>query len=127
MPLPIPCPQCGKVPPPSCACPPLPPGPLPSEAQPPDGAKEGSPPKPKFRPETIKMRREKRGGGREVVILEGFPRGGFDLEALARELKRRLGAGGAVLGSGIEIQGDHRERLAELLLERGFRTKRAGG
>lgn len=73
------------------------------------------------------MRREKRGGGREVVILEGFPRGGCDLEALARELKRRLGTGGAVLDSGIEIQGDHRERLAELLLERGFRTKRAGG
>jgi translation initiation factor 1 len=73
------------------------------------------------------MRREKRGGGREVVILEGFPRGGFDLDALARDLKRALGAGGTVRGFEIEIHGDPRDRLADLLLERGFRSKRAGG
>jgi translation initiation factor 1 len=75
----------------------------------------------------IKMRREKRGGGREVIILEGFPKGGFDLEALARELKKRLGTGGAVRGFTLEIQGDHRDALAAALLERGFRSKRAGG
>src|SRR5437868_4273382 len=110
MPLAIPCPQCGKVPPPACACPPLPPGP----AEPSPAADS---PKPKARPEIIKMRREKRGGGREVVILEGFPRGGFDLEALARDLKRRCGTGGTVRGFTVEIQGDHRDALAEALLE----------
>jgi len=73
------------------------------------------------------MRREKRGGGRELVILEGFPKGGFDLEALARDLKKRMGTGGCVRGFTIEIQGDHRDALAEALLERGFRSKRAGG
>jgi translation initiation factor 1 len=73
------------------------------------------------------MRREKRPGNRELVILEGFPRGGFDLEALARELKRRCGCGGTVRGFTIEIQGDHREALEAHLLERGFRSKRAGG
>ena len=113
MPLAIPCPVCGKLPPPACACA-LPPGPA-------------EPAAPKLRPETIKMRREKRGSGREVVILEGFPRGGFDLEALARELKRRCGTGGTVRDFAIEIQGDHRDALAEALLERGFRSKRAGG
>jgi translation initiation factor 1 len=119
MPLPIPCPQCGKVPPPACDCPPLPPGPAEAPA--------AEPEKPGIRPETIKMRREKRGGGREVVILEGFPKGGYDLEGLARELKRRLGTGGTVRGFEIEIQGDRRDELAELLLERGFRSKLAGG
>jgi translation initiation factor 1 len=79
------------------------------------------------RTEIIKMRREKRGGGREVIILEGFPKGGFDLEALARDLKRRCGTGGTVRDFTIEIQGDHRDALAEALLERGFRSKRAGG
>lgn len=73
------------------------------------------------------MHREKRGGGREVVILEGFPRGGFDLEALARDLKRRCGTGGTVKGFTIELQGDPRDLLARALLERGFRSKRAGG
>jgi len=73
------------------------------------------------------MRREKRGGGREIVILEGFPKGGFDLDALARDLKRRLGTGGAVKGFAIELQGDHRDALEAALLEHGFRSKRAGG
>ena len=75
----------------------------------------------------LKMRREKRGGGRELIILEGFPKGGFDLDAFARDLKRRLGTGGAVKGFTIEIQGDHRNALEGILLEAGFRSKRAGG
>ena len=122
MPLQVPCPQCGTLPPPACGCPPLPPGP----ADPPPAATAPAA-APKKRPEIIKLRREKRGGGREVVILEGFPRGGFDLEALARELKRRCGTGGTVRGFVIEIQGDHRDALEKALLERGFRSKRAGG
>jgi translation initiation factor 1 len=81
----------------------------------------------KQRSETIKMRREKRGGGRELIILEGFPKGGFDLDAFARDLKRRLGTGGAVKGFTIELQGDHRDALEGILLESGFRSKRAGG
>ena len=123
MPLAIPCPQCGKLPPPACACPPLPPGP----AEPPPPAPAAATAEPKRRSETIKLRREKRGGGREVIILEGFPRGGFDLEAFARELKRRCGTGGTVRGFTIEIQGDHRDALEKALLEHGFRSKRAGG
>lgn len=73
------------------------------------------------------MRREKRGGGREVVVLEGFPKGGFDLGLLASELKRSLGTGGSVRGFTIELQGDHRDELEAALLKRGFRSKRAGG
>jgi translation initiation factor 1 len=80
-----------------------------------------------MRSETIKMRREKRGGGREIVILEGFPKGGFDLDKFASDLKRRLGTGGAVKGFTIELQGDRRDALEEILLEHGFRSKRAGG
>lgn len=116
MPLDIPCPQCGKLPPPACGCPPLPPGP----ADPAPAAK-------KLRSEIIKMRREKRGGGREIITLEGFAKGGFDLDAFARDLKRRLGTGGAVKGFTIELQGDHRDALEGILLEHGFRSKRAGG
>jgi len=123
MPLEIPCPQCGKLPPPTCACPPLPPGP--AEPAPAPALPEA--PTKKLRPEIIKMRREKRGGGRELIILEGFPKGGYDLDALARDLKRRLGTGGAVKGFTIELQGDHRDALESVLLEKGFRSKRAGG
>lgn len=80
----------------------------------------------KMRPEVIKLRREKRSGGREVVILEGFP-ANLDLDELARELRRACGTGGTVKDRSIQIQGDHRDALAEILLARGFRSKRAGG
>lgn len=124
MPLAIPCPQCGKLPPPDCGCPPLPPGPA-DPPKPPAAA--ASAVTKKLRSEIIKMRREKRGGGRELIILEGFAKGGFNLDDFARELKRRLGTGGAVKGFTIELQGDHRDALEGILLEHGFRSKRAGG
>jgi len=124
MPLAIPCPQCGKLPPPVCDCPPLPPGPA-DPPKPPAAA--ASAVTKKLRSEIIKMRREKRGGGRELIILEGFAKGGFNLDEFARELKRRLGTGGAVKGFTIELQGDHRDALEGILLEHGFRSKRAGG
>lgn len=113
MPLSVPCPACGKVPPPPCACV-LPPGP--------------AEPQRKLYPEILKLRREKRPGGKELVIVEGFnPGTQIDLEDLAREIKRACGTGGTVKGRTIEIQGDHRDRIAEALLARGFRSKRAGG
>ncbi len=84
-------------------------------------------PAPRMRAEVIKLRREKRGGGREITILEGFLTGSVDVEALGRDLKRRCGTGGSARGGVIELQGDHRDVAAEFLLERGFRSKRAGG
>lgn len=113
MPISIPCPACGG-PLATCGC--LPPGP---PSPPP-------PPEPRVRKEVIKMRRENRGGGREIVILEGFF-GDVDLDEIAREIKRRCGTGGTVKDRTIEIQGDHRDAIGALLLERGFRSKRAGG
>ncbi|MBI5368124.1 MAG: translation initiation factor [Planctomycetes bacterium] len=79
----------------------------------------------KLRAEVIKLRREKR-RGKEVIVVEGFP-ADVDVEELARSLKSRCGAGGTVKGRAIELQGDHRERIEAMLLERGFRSKRAGG
>jgi translation initiation factor 1 len=49
------------------------------------------------------------------------------LEALAGELKRACGAGGAVREGRIEIQGEHRDRLVAELVKRGYAPKRAGG
>ncbi|MCE9584713.1 MAG: translation initiation factor [Planctomycetes bacterium] len=115
----IPCLRCGKFEP-ECRC-----EPLPSEPEPPPPPAPVVP-APKARIEVIKMRREKRGGGREVVILEGFPRD-VNVEYLARDLKKLLGCGGGVKGWTVEIQGDHRDRIADFLAGRGFKSVRAGG
>ena len=52
---------------------------------------------------------------------------GDKLEALAGELKRLCGAGGTAREDVIEIQGDHRERIAERLRALGHKVKLAGG
>jgi translation initiation factor 1 len=89
----------------------------------------------------VRLFRE-RGGrhGKTVTVIHGLPERGPALAARLSELKRLCGAGGTVkeaLGGAaageptgsmvIEIQGDHRERLAERLRALGYRVKLAGG
>jgi translation initiation factor 1 len=68
-----------------------------------------------------------RGGrnGKVVTVIRGLrPR---ELDERAAELKRLCGAGGAVKDGAVEIQGDHRERVAERLRALGHAVKLAGG
>lgn len=67
----------------------------------------------------LTIRIEKRRYDKPVTIVEGFDEG-VDLDDLASELKRAVGAGGTVDDGRIEIQGDHRARLPDLLADRGF-------
>ncbi len=48
-------------------------------------------------------------------------------EALLKLLKTKLGSGGAIKGDDIEIQGDKRTRIVEILNELGYKAKSAGG
>lgn len=66
------------------------------------------------------VRVESRRYGKPMTIIEGFEDANIDLQELASGLKRQLGAGGTVEGDTIEIQGDHRRRLPEILREEGF-------
>jgi translation initiation factor 1 len=62
-----------------------------------------------------------------ATTIRGVPLAAADLDALAGELKRRLGTGGGVHDGVIVIQGDHAEILLGLLREKGYTVKRAGG
>ncbi len=71
-----------------------------------------------------------RGGraGKVVTVIRGLTERGSALEARAADLKRLCGAGGTVKEDGaVEIQGDHRERVAERLRRFGYTVKLAGG
>lgn len=71
-----------------------------------------------------KLRMEKKGrGGKTVTIIDGLPRNDAFLKALCQELKRACGAGGAVAEGSIEIQGDLRDRVRDLLVKKGYRVK----
>ena len=50
-----------------------------------------------------------------------------DLEAVAKELKRRCGTGGTAKDGVVELQGDRRDAALAYLAERGIRAKRMGG
>ena len=76
----------------------------------------------------VRIFREKGGrGGKTVTVVRGLPEQGPALEARLAELKRLCGAGGTLRDGAIEIQGDHRQRIAARLTALGFRVKLAGG
>jgi translation initiation factor 1 len=55
-----------------------------------------------------------------VTIIEGFDLTKSEIESTASDLKSSLGTGGTVDEGRIELQGDHRDRVPELLRDRGF-------
>ena len=71
-----------------------------------------------------KLRVEKKGrGGKTVTVVDGLPRNAALLKALSQELKRVCGTGGAVADGAVELQGDLRERVREVLLTKGYIVK----
>ncbi len=87
--------------------------------------------KPKSLPpqqQTAAIRREKKGrGGKTVTVIYDLQLTPDDLKTLAKQLKRICGTGGTVKEGMIEIQGDHRDRIAEYLRALGYKTKFTGG
>jgi translation initiation factor 1 len=76
----------------------------------------------------VRIHRDRAGrGGKTVTLVTGLPGSEAQLKLLAAELKRLCGSGGAIRERNLEIQGDHRERVAAHLEERGHRVKLAGG
>lgn len=76
----------------------------------------------------VRVRRETQGrGGKTVTTISGLGLASDALAALASDLKRRCGTGGAVKDWVIEIQGDHREAIVQELEKRGYKVKLAGG
>jgi translation initiation factor 1 len=65
--------------------------------------------------------------GKSMTLVEGIVADGAGLEALGRRLKTACGSGGTVKDGRIEIQGEHRERVLELLAQLGYRPKASGG
>jgi translation initiation factor 1 len=66
-------------------------------------------------------------GGRVATVVRGFVGSSEDLTTLGKELKKSCGVGGTAKDGEIIIQGDHRDRVVELLTKAGYRCKKAGG
>lgn len=99
------CQACGQYP---CICKPI----------------ESAPPQ----QQTARIWRDrKRRAGKTVTVVGGLQLSSDDFAALAKNLKRACGAGGTLKNGEIEIQGDHRDRVAGLLAAMGYKTKFVGG
>ena len=68
----------------------------------------------------VVVRLEFRRFRKPVTTIQGLPSG--RLAEIARELKRRFGAGGTIKGGEVLLQGDHRGHLKEELIKLGFST-----
>jgi len=80
----------------------------------------------------LRIMRDKKGRkGKMVTVISGFVLTETDLKDLAKTLKNLCGAGGTIKIERetqlIEVQGDHRDRIAEKLAGLGYKVKFSGG
>ena len=76
----------------------------------------------------VRVSRETKGrAGKGVTVIKGLPLAAAELAALGKQLRTACGSGGTVKEGTLEIQGDHADRVVELLKAQGYSVKRAGG
>ncbi len=76
----------------------------------------------------VRIRRETKGRkGKGVTTVSGLPLSAEEVKKLCSDLKKTCGTGGSVKDSVIEIQGDNRDKIKDVLEKRGFTVKLAGG
>ncbi len=64
--------------------------------------------------------------GKSVTIIEGVQLPQKKMHSLLKQLKSKLGTGGAIKESSIEVQGEHCDKIMARLEEMGYRPKRSG-
>lgn len=71
----------------------------------------------------IRISTAKRRYGKVVTIVEGIDASDIDIDDLARQLKTKCASGGTVKDGKIELQGDHKRKVEQVLEELGFPIK----
>ena len=78
--------------------------------------------------QTVYLHRDSKSrGGKAVTLVKRLVLSDGEMKALATKLKQICGSGGTVKEGIIEIQGEHREKIAEVLKTMGYKVKIAGG
>ena len=78
--------------------------------------------------QTVYLHRDSKGrGGKTVTLVKKLVLSEDDMKDLAKRLKQVCGSGGTVKDDVIEIQGEHRDKIADALKGMGYKVKIAGG
>lgn len=68
----------------------------------------------------IKISVETKRYGKYMTIIKGIDTTKIDVKTLMKKLKSKLACGGTYKNDEIELQGDHRERVKDILIKEGF-------
>ncbi|XZN92524.1 MAG: translation initiation factor [Microcoleus sp.] len=78
--------------------------------------------------QNLKIEASRKGrGGKTVTVISGFQAKPETLADLAKQLKAQCGTGGTVKDREIEIQGEHKQKLLEIITKLGYKAKISGG
>lgn len=65
--------------------------------------------------------------GKTVTVITGFQSKSETLAELLKQLKNQCGSGGTIKDNTLEIQGDHKEKVVQILTNLGYKAKISGG
>lgn len=65
--------------------------------------------------------------GKTVTVVSGFQCSPETLADLLKKLKTQCGCGGALKDNTLEIQGEHKEKILQILTQLGYQVKISGG
>ncbi|MCS6933560.1 MAG: translation initiation factor [Chitinophagales bacterium] len=77
--------------------------------------------------QTLYLTLQRLKGGKLATVVENFIGNSEDLAMLGKTLKNKCGVGGTVKDGIIHLQGDHRNKLKQILLQMGYQVKLKGG
>jgi len=75
----------------------------------------------------VRLHLDRKGGGKIVTVIKGLAHDDVSMVSMTRELKKRCGTGGSYKNNEILIQGNKRETIQKILLEKGYDAKFSGG
>jgi len=68
----------------------------------------------------ILIKIDKKKFGKKYTVISGIDDKEIDLKELARKMKNKLACGGTIKDGNVELQGEHKQKVKEILIDAGF-------